>query len=54
MSASLAKARSGFGTKFQMGDSSPTFTVTIAATPTGGVAPAVGATTLNVVALPGP
>ncbi len=54
MSASQAGARSGYGTRFQMGDGAPTFTVTIAATPTGGVAPNVGATTLNVNALPGP
>ncbi len=48
MSASLAKARSGYGTKFQMGDGATTFTVTVGA---GGAA--IGATTVPVTALPG-
>lgn len=45
MSASLAKARSGYGTRFQMGDGATTGTITVG---TGGAA--VGATTVPVTA----
>lgn len=45
MSASMARARSGFGTRFQMGDGLPTAPVVVA---TGGAA--IGATTVPVTA----